>query len=157
MREETVVKRAVERFLLGGFNCAETVLMAGCEILGIKSDLIPKLATGFGVGMGRRGSVCGAISRAVMVIGLKFGRMEAIDKESKERAYDMALEFYKRFERRFGTGMCYELIGCDLTNPEERREFEEMNILEEKCANFVEAACKILIDLIRSHNDQRIF
>jgi C_GCAxxG_C_C family probable redox protein len=148
MREETVVKRAVERFLLDGFNCAETVLMAGCEILGIKSDLIPKLATGFGVGMGRQGGVCGAISGAVMVIGLKFGRMEAIDKESKERAYDVVFEFYKRFQRKFGTGICYELIGCDLTNPEDRRRYEEMNLLEEKCAKFVRAACEILIDLL---------
>jgi hypothetical protein len=52
MREEIVVKKAVESFL-GGFNCAEAVLMVGCEILEIKTDLVPKLATGSGAGIGR--------------------------------------------------------------------------------------------------------
>jgi hypothetical protein len=56
----------------------------------------------------------------VIAIGLRFGRKESVDEESREKAYSTALEFYKKFEERFGTGICYELIKCDLTNPEER-------------------------------------
>jgi hypothetical protein len=48
------------------FLCSEAVLMALAKCLGVESKLIPKIATGFGAGIGRQGEVCGALSGAVM-------------------------------------------------------------------------------------------
>lgn len=139
--------KAVERFL-SGYNCAESVLLTGCEMLGIESEITPKIATGFGGGIGRQGSVCGALSGAVMALGLKLGRMKAEDTESRERTYAASLQLYKEFEKEFGSAICYELIGCDLTNPEQRKRFHEMNVAKEKCAKFVHKATSILVDLV---------
>ena len=66
-------KRSRELFN-SGFYCAESVLMAIAESRGIRSDLIPRIATGFCSGMARTGGQCGAVSGAMMGISLATGR-----------------------------------------------------------------------------------
>ncbi|MCW4055801.1 MAG: C-GCAxxG-C-C family protein, partial [Candidatus Bathyarchaeota archaeon] len=60
-------------YFRGGYNCAQSVLLAMQEHYGTKSDVIPKIASAFGGGVGRCGSVCGALTGAVMTIGMKHG------------------------------------------------------------------------------------
>ncbi|MGQ9619305.1 MAG: C-GCAxxG-C-C family protein [Candidatus Aminicenantia bacterium] len=141
------IERALERFQKG-YNCAETLLIAGAEILGIKKDLIPNIATCFGGGIGRRESICGAISGAIMAIGLKYGRKYADDKESKERAYNLAINFCEKFEKKFGSLICYELIRLNLKNPADRKKFQDLKIMEEKCFRFIATSCRILMDIL---------
>jgi C_GCAxxG_C_C family probable redox protein len=143
--QEEIGEKAVTHFR-SGFNCAESVLMTIQEALGIKSSVIPEIATGFGGGIARQGSVCGAVSGAVMVIGLKYGRMKP--QGDKERAYALVLEFCRKFEKKFGSILCYDLTECGLTTTEGRRKFDDLNIAEEKCVHFVREAVNILWDLI---------
>jgi C_GCAxxG_C_C family probable redox protein len=53
----------------------------------LESDCIPRIATGFGGGIGKQGEVCGAVSGGVMVIGLLRGRTQSDDRAAKEAAY----------------------------------------------------------------------
>lgn len=130
-----------------GFNCAESVSIAMSDSLGIKTDIIPKIATPFGGGIGRRGSVCGAVSGAVMAVGLKYGRMGP--DEDKEKTYGLALRFYERFKKEFGSVLCYDLIECDLTTPEGKKKAKDLKVHEEKCSKFVAGAVDILTGLMR--------
>jgi C_GCAxxG_C_C family probable redox protein len=117
------------------------------EYYGIrKNRLIPKIATAFGGGIGRRGSLCGALTGAIMAIGLKHGTDRTVLVE-KEEAYEIALKFYDRFAKECGSPFCRELIGYDLTNPEELERLRKSNVREEKCSHFVEKAVEMLIDL----------
>ncbi|MFX1564217.1 MAG: C-GCAxxG-C-C family protein, partial [Promethearchaeota archaeon] len=100
-----------------GFLCSESVLLALSKCLNISSDLIPRIATGFGAGIGRAGEVCGAISGAVMGLGLFFGRME-VNKESQQKPYWFASELMKRFSSNFGQVQCKKLLSLDLTSEE---------------------------------------
>ena len=122
------------------FNCAESVLMSLAELIGVKSELIPKIATPFGGGIGRRGSVCGALTGGIIAIGLKFGRSEPKDTERKEESYKKALELFKRFEKKFGSALCYDLIRLDLTTPEGRKRIKAVRL--EKCISFVRSAAR---------------
>jgi C_GCAxxG_C_C family probable redox protein len=97
----------------GGFNCAEAVLLAGTEFLGRGTDDVPRIATPFGGGLAGCGYTCGAISGGLMVIGLKYGRGEAADLESKRQAYKLADRLLEAFTRRFGSVNCRELSGVD--------------------------------------------
>lgn len=133
-------------FFKEGFICAESVLMAMQDYL--KMEKNPALATGFGAGIGRRGSVCGAVTGGILAINLKYGRQKAEDKESIKQAYIIASEFYKRFEEKMGSAICYDIIKCDLTTEEGQQTFKENNLLEEKCFKCVEASIDILLDLI---------
>jgi len=138
-------EKAVKRFL-EGYNCAQSVLLTIFEQSNGKNELVPKVATAFGGGIGRCGSVCGALSGGVMAIGIKYGSNEP-SVEKRLRAYKLAKELYRRFEKQHGSVLCRELIGYDLSNPEELDKARKERVLEEKCVNFVRDAVEILAEI----------
>jgi C_GCAxxG_C_C family probable redox protein len=138
---------AVSKFL-SGYNCAESVLLTVARHHGLRSAFIPKIATPFGGGIARSGSICGCVTGALMSVGLKYGRTQHT--EDKEKAYVAAASFLNSFERRFGSIICYELIGCDFRTPEGHRRWEELK--KSRCSNFVKGAVEILLD----HENARI-
>ena len=142
MNKNKVADKAASRFL-GGFNCAESVLLTLAEHYGVESPLIPRIATPFGGGLARSASVCGCVTGALMGIGIKHGRMQTTDDRMK--AYTMAAAFMNAFERRFGSIICYDLISCDFRTPEGNKRFEELR--ESRCANFVKGAVEIVLEL----------
>jgi len=97
-----------------GFNCAESILLTLSSGLGRKDSrsFIPRIATGFGGGVGRNGDMCGALSGGVMAIGLALGRDKA--EESRDPCYAAVDRFYTDFVKEFGSSKCRELIGIDL-------------------------------------------
>jgi C_GCAxxG_C_C family probable redox protein len=111
-----------------------------------ENELIPKIATAFGGGIGRCGSVCGALTGGVMALGIKYGTNEP-SLEKLLEAYKKAQEFYKQFERQHGSVLCREIIGYNLSDPKELDEALKARIFEEKCANFVKNAVEILLKL----------
>ena len=133
-------------FFNKGFNCAESVLMSMQEFLGLEMN--STMATGFGAGIGRKGSLCGAVSGAILAINLKNGRQKAEDKESIERAYSKAREFYKKFEEKMGSAICYDIIKCDLTTEEGQKIFKDNNLFEKKCVKCVETSMDILLNML---------
>jgi len=141
-------EKAVRHFK--DYNCAQSVLLTMQEYYGFRrSRLIPRIATAFGGGIGRRGSLCGALTGGVMSIGLRHGTDKPALSVDKEEAYKLALEFYERFVRECGSPFCRELIGYDLSDPEELEEMRRSNVRDEKCSSFVKRAVEILISLER--------
>jgi hypothetical protein len=64
--------RAEDLYRSGQFLCSEAVLLVANEYLGKPMpDDVVRLASGFPVGIGLSGCVCGAISGGVMALGLK--------------------------------------------------------------------------------------
>jgi C_GCAxxG_C_C family probable redox protein len=140
MDSEQVAENVLSHFR-DGFNCAESVILAMQEAYGLRSELIPKVATPFGAGIGRRGSVCGALTGGVMALGLRYGRMTP-DSQARERPYRLALELYNRFKEQFGTVLCIELTGCDLTIEEGRRKHNRA-----ECEKYVSGTVLTLLTL----------
>jgi C_GCAxxG_C_C family probable redox protein len=141
-------ERAAEHFK-HGYNCAQSVLLTMLEHWHVKNELVPKIATGFGGGIGRCGSVCGALTGGVMAISIKCGTNEPLIKERLE-AYETSQKFYEQFEAQNGSVLCKELIGLDLSGPEERDKAAKTNVFEEKCTVFVKNAIEILQKLTQS-------
>ena len=129
-----------------GYNCAQSVLLTMQEYYKQKTELIPKIATAFGGGIGRCGSLCGALTGAILAIGLEHGINEPI-LEKRQKAYALAKKFYEQFAEEFGSPLCRELIGYDLTKPEELEKARKSNVFDEKCSEFVKKAVEILINL----------
>lgn len=144
-RREVLAKTAVKRFL-EGYNCAQSVLLTMFEHWNDKNELIPKIATAFGAGIGRCGSICGALTGGVMAIGTKYGTNEP-STEKRLRAYELASKLYRKFEEQNGTVFCRELIGYNLSNPEELEEAYKSKVFETKCVKFVSGVVETLIDL----------
>ena len=64
------------------YNCAQVVIAALAEELGISEEAAFGFAAGFGGGL-RVGDVCGAASGAVMAIGLRYGQIYPNDTAAK--------------------------------------------------------------------------
>ncbi len=101
---------AVE-MMIAGYNCAQSVLSVFCQDLNFDKEAALKLATGFGAGMARRQEVCGAVTGAIMVISLKFGRGLAGEKAAAENTYLLVGEFMKRFSDQYGSCLCRVVAG----------------------------------------------
>jgi len=130
-----------------GYNCAEsTLLTIAKNAFEMDSDLIPRIATGFGGGISRQGYVCGAVSAAVMGFGLKCGRSSP--EELRAHTYNRVVEFLKLFQKKFGSIICRELSGCDLSTMEGIRRFREENVHEQVCSHFVGGAIELFMSLI---------
>ncbi len=133
-------------YFLGGYNCAESVLLTMCEYWNGKNSLVPKIATSFGAGVGKCGSICGALAGGVMAIGIKYGSNEP-GKEKRLKPYELAQRFYRQFEKQHGSVLCRKLIEYDLSDPEELEEARKAEVFEKKCVNFVRTAVQNLVDL----------
>ncbi|SDA46020.1 C_GCAxxG_C_C family probable redox protein [Butyrivibrio sp. INlla18] len=77
------------------FNCSQAVLGAYTDDYGLTVDQAMKVAACFSGGV-RKGEVCGAVSGAIMVIGLKYGD----GPDYKTTAYPKAAEFMDRFKEK---------------------------------------------------------
>jgi C_GCAxxG_C_C family probable redox protein len=142
------VAKAQDRFG-EGFSCAQSVFCAFAEeILGREAAL--RAASSFGAGMARRGDTCGAVTGALMVLGLLYGRAEADDADAKELNYLLANRLIDRFEAVAGSRVCRELIGFDPGTEEGRRRFDEDPQLMERCMGYVREAARILEQIIAS-------
>ena len=110
--------------------------MALGESLGVESELIPRMATGFcgGVGSTHR-YICGAISGAVLATGIAFGRDKA--EESRDKALNLVKELLRSFRKEFGSIDCYQLVALDPDDERFSEKWSAWNMGEEKCVHFV--------------------
>ena len=132
------------------FNCSQAVFTTFATEMGIDEELALKLSSGFGGGA-RCGQLCGAVSGALMVIGLKFGHCHSDDVGEKSRNYDLAVEFNKRFSQINNYVVCKELLNYDLTIPEELEKILENNLFKTVCPKMVADATEILEQLLKEN------
>jgi C_GCAxxG_C_C family probable redox protein len=109
--------------------------MALGESLGIESELIPRMATGFrgGVGGSHRWT-CGSLSGGVIAAGIAFGREKR--GESTEEVGVLVQRLLDDFEKRFGSANCYELVGIHYDEEDWSEKWRAMN-MRDKCVEFV--------------------
>ena len=141
------VQCAVDCFK-SGFNCTQAVLSTYAEHFGVDRNVALRLAAGFGGGMGCMAGVCGAVTGAFMVLGLRHGATLAADKESKERTYTLVREFAKRFEARHRSIVCRDLLGCDIATAEGLQAAKDGNLFKTVCPKMVEDAAVILEEML---------
>ena len=141
------VKRAVEAFSEGR-NCSQAVLWAYGPELGLAEDLGLKVAVAFGGGMGHAGLTCGAVTGALMAIGLHCSKPGLELKEIKPEAYAMAAEFLRRFQAQHGSLACRSLIDHDLSTEEGMAAARKDGVFDSLCPGFVRTAAEILEDML---------
>ena len=140
-------ERAADYFARG-FNCSQSVLAAYAEQFGLTEEQALKVAGGFGGGMGRMAETCGAVTGAIMVIGLKFASTTPGDMQGKENAYAVVREFVHRFKGRNVTVLCRELLDCDISTPEGMKRAQQEKLIKKCCPKLIQDAAEILDQLI---------
>jgi len=141
------VSKATECFT-SGYLCSQSVLGVFCEELGLDRETALKLSLAFGGGFARCGESCGAVTGALMVIGLKEGTAAGGETPQKQTTYRMSNDFIGRFKEHHGSILCRELLACDISRPEEYRRAREEERFQTICPKLVADAVAILETLL---------
>jgi C_GCAxxG_C_C family probable redox protein len=133
---------------LSGWSCSQAVCGAFADDFGIDQKTALRLSCALGGGMGHTGNTCGAVTGALMVIGMKYGRTDLDDLAAKDKTYEVTEWFMKEFRRRNHSLNCTELIGHDLSSPAGLAEARAKKLFHAKCAKFVGDAGEILEEIL---------
>jgi C_GCAxxG_C_C family probable redox protein len=139
---------AAELFLSGWF-CAESVLMAMTKELDVDSAVIPAVSTCFCGGYARTSGPCGAVSGALMGVGLVHGRTDP--QGSAEAAYTVAKRFTDAFSSIYGSIYCTEILGGSLGNPQQREKLLGGGVLTRTCPTLCARAAGLALKLLREY------
>lgn len=137
-------EKAVNNFR-EGYNCAQSVLLAFANKVGLKEDEALKLASSFGGGMGRLREVCGAVSAMFMIAGILKGYTEPNNDIVKANHYKLIQDLAAEFKLKHGTIICRELLGLDGTefSPIPSARTDEY-YKERPCEEFIKCAAEII-------------
>ncbi len=129
-----------------GYACSQAVLSTLGPQLGLDEETAHKVASAFGGGMVRNGEVCGAVTGALMSLGLKFGSTTADDEEAIREA---SQELMRRFKEKNGSLLCRELLGYHLIVPEELEQARESGVFQARCPLFVQKATELAEEIMQ--------
>jgi C_GCAxxG_C_C family probable redox protein len=138
----------VSEYMKKGYNCAQSVIKAYAGDVGMNEEDGVKMASVLGGGIGRTGHICGAVSGAALVIGMKFGSTDNTDKHSRDKAYQKANELLEKFSAQNKSVLCKDLLGYDISTKEGLKQARESGVMVQKCPALVSSAAKILESII---------
>ena len=134
---ETRVDKVAEKHK-SGYNCAQAVACAYCDLVGIDEETMFRIAEGFGFGMGMGGmeGTCGAVTAACVIAGAKNSTVEMGGLGSKGATYKISKEIVRRFKEESGSVICKELKGVETGTP------------AKACPDCVKDAARILEEVV---------
>jgi C_GCAxxG_C_C family probable redox protein len=95
--------------------------------------------------MGRQGEVCGAVTGALMVLGVRYGQDMATEPaQARGPLYQRVNAFMDAFQKQNGSLLCRELTGCDMRTPEGQERFKTCDLHHTLCRKLVAGAVELL-------------
>ncbi|HOE90627.1 MAG TPA: C-GCAxxG-C-C family protein [Candidatus Cloacimonadota bacterium] len=137
------LQQALEDFN-NNYNCSQTVSRQFAEDYGLTKDLISRLNAGFGGGM-CIGYTCGAITGAIMVLGLKYAKTDPTAEDKKE-FYAVVHKFLNEFKVVHGALNCHELIGYEAGNEIQKEQAREKGIFKDNCPKYIKTAIELVLN-----------
>jgi arsenite methyltransferase len=141
---QTRVQAAVSLFT-SGLSCSQAILRVYGEGLGVDRDVANRIAAGFGGGMGQMAGMCGAVTGAFMVLGLKYG---GEDRQARLTAYEHVRDFMGRFNARNSSVTCKDLLECDISTPQGHETAKQQKLFSTRCPKFVQDTAEILEEML---------
>ncbi len=145
---ETDYGKLAEDNFKKGYNCAQSVCLAFVKETGLSEDVILKLSSSFGGGMGRMREVCGAVSAMFIIAGILKGYNAPNDDEAKTAHYKLIQTLAEEFKARHNSIICRELLGLEKADGEDfsfvPSKRTEKYYSERPCENFVRTAAEII-------------
>lgn len=142
-------KKAGELFCQG-YNCAQAVVVAFCDVTGLTPDYAARLASSFGGGMGRMREVCGAVSGMLLVAGLLYGYDTPGDDTAKKAHYTLVQNLAGEFRNCHGSMICREILKNPPSDPNPTPRTADF-YARRPCARMVMSAAGILDAYLSAH------
>lgn len=141
--------KAAELFL-SGWNCAQSVALAFCDVTGLDEKTAARMVSSFGGGMGRMRQVCGSVSGMLMVLGLLYGYDEASDQTGKKALYTEVQALAGKFQAQVGSIICREILKNPPADPNPSPRTAEY-YQKRPCARMVATAAGLMDEFIAAH------
>lgn len=147
-----MLDQRVEVVMEKSHNCAQTTFYVLSEQFGLGGDEILKALTPL-PGMAERGETCGAITGALMAMGLIYGRDKLDDWEKYRSSLIPTNKFCTQFQQELGSSLCCQIQerafgkSFNLMDPDDLREFQRAGATS-KCSKVVQKACRLAADII---------
>ncbi len=133
------------------FNCAQSVLSAFADELGLTEDESLRVACAFGGGMGWQQLTCGAVTGAAMALGLKFGKGKYDDDDKKLQTSNNTVILFEEFTKLNGSNSCRSLLdNLDMRDEAEYKVIVAKNLFHTNCRKYVADAVMIAEKIINN-------
>ena len=143
-------EKAAQLFLQG-YNCAQAMMVAYCDVTGLTPDFAARMASSFGGGMGRMREVCGAVSGMLMVLGALYGYNEGSEDDAqKKQLYKDVQALAGQFREECGSIICREILKNPPSDPNPTPRTAEF-YKQRPCARMVMTAARLLDEFIAAH------
>ena len=140
---------AAELFL-EGYNCAQAVCIAFCDLTGLRKEQAAKMASAFGGGMGRMREVCGGVSGMLLVAGMLYGYDTPGDDVAKKQHYTLVQSLAGQFREQVGSIVCREILKNPPSDPNPTPRTADF-YAKRPCVRMVALAADILERYIREN------
>lgn len=144
-------KEKAETLLHQKYHCSQALFGAFASDFGLDLKTAFKISTCFGGGM-RQGGVCGCITAALLVLGMAIGFYDSQDTEQEVYGNRKTEEFIRRFtERMEGVTQCRDILGMDISKPEEMAVIRREGLILQKCPKAMHISIEILEDMLAEY------
>ena len=135
-------EKAAELFLQG-YNCAQAVAVAFCDVTGLDEKFTAKAVSAFGGGMGRLREVCGAVSGMFFVLGHLYGYDTPGDDAEKKELYARVQALAAQFREINGSIVCREILKNPPSDPNQSPRTAEY-YAQRPCVRMVMTAAELM-------------
>lgn len=143
-------EKAIE-LLKRKYHCSQALLGAFAGDFGLDLKTAFKISTCFGGGM-RQGTTCGCITGGLLVLGLAFGFADPQDKELETYGNRKTEEYIRAFrEKMQGDIYCRDILGKDISKPEEMAVIRQEGLIMQKCPRAFFASIEILEKMLEQY------
>lgn len=142
-------EKATELFLQG-YNCAQAVAVAFCDVTGLEPKIAARISSGFGGGMGRLREVCGAVSGMFMVLSHLYGYDDPNASAEKKLLYARVQELAGKFREINGSIICRELLNNPPSDPNPSPRTAQY-YAQRPCVRMVMTAADLLDEFIENN------
>ena len=138
------------QLFMEGYNCAQAVIMAFSDLIGMDEKNCAKISSSFGGGMGRMREVCGAVSGMLMVAGILYGYDGPEEGNIKKAHYARVQELAESFRKEAGSIICREILKNPSSEPTPSPRTEEY-YKQRPCVRMVILAVRAMEAYISEH------
>ncbi len=141
------VEQAVELYKKG-YTCAQSILASFAERYKLQQDLAFRMGEPFGAGTSCTGGTCGSVIGASMVLGLQYGSTLSSDDAARLNTYQRVQQLIQRFKEIHGSIQCSDLLGYNLSDPQQFQTVCEKGLFIQLCPDLVRDAAQILLETL---------
>ncbi|WP_372752799.1 C-GCAxxG-C-C family protein [Labilibaculum sp.] len=138
-----IEEKAIHSFY-NGMNCSQSVVTAYADHLKFDPDMALSVSTGFGGGMGKLQSSCGAVTGSFMVLGIYNSKKHPDNMDARSATNEMIKSFTLYFKALHGSIDCKTILNCDFNTVEGEKEFENKDLKKNVCAKCISDSVKLV-------------